>query len=551
MFCGKCGQELENDARFCHNCGATIGAEAAPAVNEPGVSAVAVPAQQKKKGLKVLIPVIAGVALVAVVVMLLTGVFASDSARLMKAMTKSGQAYAAAAEKLELPDLGYMEEEQAYSAEMSLWLEDMEYYEELHGLGIRAVVDMSVPQRQMGMTIAPYFGAADLLNVQMKLDDDKIYLSGGDLTGGKFYMVNTETLGADLNNMGMNESDLENFGFNIFEMAQQMQQVSQGSETFALEIAEACKTFAESVEVEKTGTETVAVNGNDLSCTAYDMLIPQEAMNTLLDSVKNSYIKLNDETNQGYMEVLGSMGLPDYVMEEMEASMEYSGTDYEEMFASLTEALDTLGDIELDMYVSGGYVVAVVYEKEIDGSQIKVVLNLGGGENYVDDLSLSVNTDGYETRITSTGNHSGADGKFTDETVVEEVYDDGDSYILLVTELSYEPKAEADNFKFTMDMEEGYMEIAMLGQVTSAKDSIHIRLNEIAFAEYDEEFVTLGMEYKIGKYSGSTIDTGNAVALGELTESELMDEMSAIEEYATEWLYDLMENHPELMYMFY
>ena len=539
MFCAKCGLELQDDAKFCHGCGAMTGAEAAPAP-EAGGSA---PMAPKKN--KFLIPVIAGVAVLALVAVLIATVFSIPSGKLMKAMAKSGSAYAAAAEKLELTDLSALEEKQEYSMEMSLWLEEMEYYEELHGLGIRWTADVSVPQRQMGMSIAPYLGAADLLNVQMKLDDDKIYVSGGDLTGGKFYMLNTETLGADLNNMGMNESDLENFGFNIFDMAQQMSQLAQGDETFYKEIAEAGKTFTDSFQVEKTGSETIAVNGIDLKCTAYRVVVTQAAMDTLLDSVKASYIKLNEETNQGYMDVLGSMGLPEYMMEDIEIT----GTDYEEMFGSITEAVDMLGDVELDMYVSGGYLVAAVYAGEIDGSQVEAVLNLGGGENYVDDLSLSVNVDGDEIRITSTGNHSGADGKFTDKTVVENRYDEYCD-TLLTTDLSYEPKAEADNFQFTMDIWEGETIVDMRGQVNTTNDSMHIRLDEVTYSDYYDE-MTFGVEYKIGQYSGTSIDTGSAVALGELTQAELEAEMSAIEGYATDWLYGLMENYPELLYMLY
>ena len=52
--------------------------------------------------------------------------------------------------------------------------------------------------------------------------------------------------------------------------------------------------------------------------------------------------------------------------------------------------------MQMDMYVSGGCVSMIRYEDRLRGRTVKAELELGGGQQYVDDLSLRVEVDGQK-----------------------------------------------------------------------------------------------------------------------------------------------------------
>lgn len=543
MFCGKCGARLEEGAKFCHLCGYTVG--------EEGAEQAVLPVQQKRKKNKFLIPAAAGVAVLALLAVLAVTLLGNPAARLGKAMAKSAGAYAAAAEGLDLPDLTAMAAKQEYNMEMALWLEELPGMEEASGLGIRMTAGSSLPQRQMDMTIAPCLGAADLLSIRMKAEDEKLYFSGGALTGDTFYMLNTETMGQDLANLGMTGTGLEDLSYNIFDLAEEISGFSAGDEQeMAAAITAAAADFWEKVTVEKAGTQTMTVNGCDLQCTAYRVLVPQTASQALVDDLEEIFAAHSQEQKSAYLEIFSGMGLGEDLLDAMGAGMDESQTAYTEAFGKASQVVTQLGDVEIQMYVNGGYLVAAVCQEELEGSQVRVTLELGGVANYADDLCVRVEVDGEELRVTSTGSHTGDGGRFTDETVAE-IIREGEIETVLTSSLSYEPQAPADNFHYNLYVASDDATLDVRGQVEMAEDSIHIRLDELALTDYGKELMTLGVEYKVGPYAPADMDTTGAVALGTLTQEELTQELDAIEGYATEWLFGLLEQFPELLYLLY
>ncbi|RAZ93552.1 hypothetical protein DK853_39685, partial [Klebsiella oxytoca] len=78
------------------------------------------------------------------------------------------------------------------------------------------------------------------------------------------------------------------------------------------------------------------------------------------------------------------------------------------------EIVKTVGDIELDVYVSGGYIAAVVWEDKIEGERVEVTACFGGGKHYADDLSLEMRVSDVRVRLESTGNHGTEGVEYTD-----------------------------------------------------------------------------------------------------------------------------------------
>lgn len=567
MFCGNCGQQLKDDAKFCHGCGAAVGAAETPVQNGNTTDVITgvgagngvgngagggnrVRRTRKKKKNLIWIPIAAAALVLVVLVGILVGsLLGSDSAKLVKAITKSANAYTEAAEKMGVPDLSYIAKDKAYSADVAVKIYEVDGDNSMAGIGARMEMDVSLPKREIGVSATPFFGSADLMTASMKMDNEKIYVGSPELTGDTFYMINTESLGADLNNLGAGVPELEEFGFNLFDIVEQIEKISAQNEKAGEELKKAFAEFVKAIEVDKTGTEEVEINGNDLKCTVYEVVITEDAMADLVDAFEDIYKDMDNV--EDYLVIFESMGLPEEAIAEMqyelEYEMEYAAEDVEEMFDGLREAVDMLRDVELEVYVNDGYVVGAVYDQRIDGTRVEITLNLGGGENYVDDLSLRINADGGELTISSNGNHTGEGGEFTDAFMMAFAEYDYE-YPVLYTYLRYEPKAKADNFQ--LDINTSDVSMLLRGQVTTTSDSISMSLDEVSVFEYDYNLMYIGLDCNIGKYQASSIKTRNAIELGKMNEEQLMHEMEKIEENAMEWAEKLMAEVPELMYIF-
>lgn len=588
MNCRRCGMALQETDKFCSGCGAPVTEQPvevpaaeqsvetpvteqpveAPAAQQPvevpaaeqpagawqqppyaqqPVSAWDAPAPKKKGVSKILIGVIAGVAVIAVVLALIfSRVFASPASQVLKAVSKSAGAFSAASDNLELADMTGLMESGEYSQNVALWIDYMEDYEEVSGLGIRMTADSSLPDREMAMVLTPFLGSADLLDIQMKIEDSQLYLGSPELTGDKFYMIDTETLGTDLTAMGADTAGMENFGFNIFDISETLMEAVEPDEKAQKAFTKAVGNLADAIEVEKDGSETVEVNGKDLKCKAYNVVIPQDEMEDVLDAMED--LAGYDRYIEVYMEMFESMGLPAEIMESLESnSLLLTGSG--DSFGSLRDMLTYLGDIELKVYINDGYVVSVVYVIEIDSGEAELVLNLGGGKNYVDDLSLCiVNFDGDMLAVFSSGKHSGEKGVFTDETVLEMTMD-GYTETLMVSELRYEPEDDG-YFSWELIFEEDESFMLLEGQLTAEKNSMNLRIDELGLYEYGEAIMAIGMEYGIGTYNDDSVEVEDFVALADMTEDDLMEAVNEISENGTVWAADILEQIPELANLF-
>lgn len=555
MFCGNCGAKLPDDAKFCGSCGATVESipvkkpvqQAAPVRPVTPAAPVKPPKQAPQKTTRkapkkpgaMIGGIVGAVAVVALVVVLVLTLFGGDAAKVAKAMAKTAGAYTDAAEKLNLPEVNQLLESGEFSQEVSVWLEGMEYYEELEGVGARMTMDFSTKDKVIGMNLVPYFGSVDIVDVQLKLADSNLHLGSNELTGGNFYHINTETLGEDLAAMELADESIETLGFNVFTVMEQMKAIQEENKEAVKIVSDAAKNLGKAVEVEKTGKESMDINDNDVKCTVYHVMIPEDALGEFLGALEEAYESM--DTTGAYLEILESIGIPKEVLDEMEYGMDSS----DEMFEALDDVLDELGDVELDMYISDGYVMSVVYEGDIDGTDLEIALDLGGGKNYVDDLSIEIIAGENEIALVSNGDHGCKDGEFTDKTTLD-MTEYGEAYRLMTSKMTYDPAAEEDNLSWTISTE--YTSVKMEGTMTSGKDSMYLRLDEISVSEYDTEVVALGAEYSLGAYAGDNMDTGDSVALAELSEDELYEEAEMIAEDFIAWAERMKEEFPDLIY---
>jgi hypothetical protein len=577
MFCNKCGNQLNDDAKFCWACGNSVAPAAAspeaeeviaaptlepeipvmqessvePVIQqpayEPPVWSTPVEPEQPKKPRKKWMPfaIIGGaIAAVAAIVLtlFLTGVFDSDEVRLYKAIGKTTKAFAETSDAMDMPDFQYIQKENAYSAEFGFAMNEFPEYEEVCGLGIRGSMDYNLPGKKLGLILTPSYGSVDLLNVEMKLDNNMFYLGAPEITGNSFYSLNTETLFMDLSNLGGDVNGLENIRINFFELLQILSENTAFSEEDLEKVLKAAEELIKSIEAEKIGAEEITVNGYDLKCDEYEVVITKDALLDYYEVVLN--IMADMDMTDTMTKLCESLNLPEEAMEQMNITSTEIDTD--ELMEALDEMLSQIGDIELTFYLNDGYVMAVVYELELEDAVIEFELNIGGGDNYVDDLSLTMSAGGESFVLESSGNHAGKNGKYTDETKLY-FKDSGTTMTFLTSSLSFDSKKSSDNFQWTLDMDDfASVVINIAGNMSYDSKSMTMDLNDISFTQYGEELFAFSLYYKLGEYDDK-IQIDESVELLKLSENEIAAEINALGEKVQEWAMGMMDQVPELL----
>lgn len=598
MFCPKCGKEITGTAKFCPYCGAQFqegsapsepaapaepaspapespvysapSAPESPAYSAPSApvppvytapqgagsfDASAVPAGGGKKrlGAGLIIGGIVAVVLVAALaVALFGGLFSSPKSQLVKALAKTADAYAAAQKNVDLPDMTKLFQSGSYSQRVSLSLDSFSpevtaYSPELaslKGMGLRLNMDRDQDGRKMDADMALFWDNQDLLSFQVLVDDNKMYFAAPDFTGDSAYGFNTETMGADLVRLGAedDEINISSISFNIFDLAERFSSGDTQDEESAKAHLEAWQQLSDAIEVKKGGKQTIEVNGRNVDATVYHVVVPGDAMKEYIDAMADA-MKAAD-TGASVEEWLEAIGLDRNSIQALVSEMEEVDT-YGELARELRDMADSIGDMELEVYVSGGYVSAVEYSDRIDGTKVEVGLYLGGGDNYVDDWSLSLNVGGEKVSVESTGNHGGRDGVFTDETTIRA---DGTR---LTSVLRYEPKASDGNFEWELKVD-GTASMAVEGQLTLTESVIDLQIDEISFKAAGSKLFTMKGAYYLGPCDGMKVSFSSPKLLAEMSEGELLSLYFDIMNNGEAWSESLMDRlPPELSYYLY
>lgn len=562
MFCLKCGKEIEAGAKFCPHCGAAtsagFGAAGGPSASTPPEPPVyTMPSAQsssawseagqdgnKRRGMPLLIGGIAAAALVVVlIVVAIGGLFSSPKGQVEKAIAKTAAAYAGAGDHLGLPDLGKLLEGRSYTQRMSFALNSLSpeltgWYDlaALKGLGVRMDADYDQKGRKMDAEIAAFWDGEDLAVFQMLVDGGDMLFASPQFTRGEAYGLNTETLGKDLVRLGAqdDEIDVEKISFNLFDLMDKALSSQEQAKEAQAAMGDAYKQLFDAIQVEKGGKQKVEVNGKSLDATLYHVVVPEDAMKDYINAWEDA-MKLVDAQAMS-RDILLSMGFDKGTVDDMLSEADVSDI-YSQMADTLKQAVKTLGDLELEVYVSGGYVSAVEYSDRIQGTKVEVGLYLGGGENYVDDLSLEVALNGQKLTIQSTGDHAAKSGVFTDETTLR-----ADSS-RLTSELRWEPKADNNNFEWELKVD-NTASLSMEGQLTATKNSIDLKLEDLSVKAAGSRLLSLEASYYLGPCQGMRVSFPSRRLLSDMDEDDLMDLAQDIESNAQDWAYDVMDRLP-------
>ncbi|MCI9567089.1 MAG: zinc ribbon domain-containing protein [Lawsonibacter sp.] len=530
MKCSKCGNEIQAGAKFCPHCGGVNGAAAPGGSGGYAGPEAPAPGSKPKKRLGLLIG--GGAALIAVVaalVVVFSGMLASPKGKVEKAFQKSFAAFAQAGEKMEMPDLEKLVQDQKYSQSLALGLNSINSMlvgydmSALEGLGLRMDVDMDCPDRKMGAEMTAYWAADDLLSFQMLADGSELYFSIPQFMGGELYGLDTKTMGDDLADMTGDES-VRGLSFDLFELIAAVSPADPKELEAA--VKKANKALMASAEVERTGSETLSVNGKDTKTSVFHMTIPEDALADYVDEMAEALSAAMDYDKM-YRDAMKSMGMSksdiDYIMSEM-GDMDVYGA----LGDAMQQLVKIVGDLELDVYLSNGYVSAVMWEDKIVGSKVEAALYLGGGKEYVDDISLELKGEGQKIVLESSDDHGAKGGVFTDETTIR------GPFPTISSDYRYDPKGGKDNFSWEIEIQ-GLGSLDMEGDLNASKDSLELHLDDISVKAMGMEVVSFQMDYAIGPCKGVDPAPKSARMITEMSEAQLMEVGYEIEANAERW----------------
>lgn len=524
-------------------------------------------AKKGKKGLAVLGIVAAVLAVVVIAGLVILNI---PSVKVPLALSRSINAYAGIADDIGLNDaLSFISEEKAYDASIALTYQGinemflMAVPEEvdltqLESLGIRMTESVSLSDRRMSATMAAIYQGKDLVNMEMGIDDETAWFALPQLLGDK-YGLDTTKLGEFMlqTDPYMDES-VASFGFNYFDLMELMLKM-EPSEDLKKEFTAAAKELSKALEIEADGSDEIKVNGERLNCSVYNVTIPQDALEDYLDALEDPVDEYLEQILDIVVDMYAAVGAPEEYVTELREEV-LSEADVSQIIGELKDALDYIGDIELEMYIKGGYVMAVIYELEVDGETMVFTLNMGGDGKYVDDFSLTVELEDYFTlELASSGNHNGKGGEYTDKTTVE-MEMDGEN-LRLTNEMTYKPKEDSDNFSWELYMDGSVLEESLSdsmlsgvdakigleaeGQLTIGDKSFSLALEEVTVSGMGMDIVTLGIDYSVGAYSGAK-SAGDVKYINELTEEDLTALAEEAQTNAMTFVEELMEKLPLL-----
>lgn len=298
------------------------------------------------------------------------------------------------------------------------------------GMGIDMVLQSNMDV--CGVYVDGSLAGSTFMTIQMYADDKEIAAA---LPGMVDYVftINRETMADDIQNfvdMGFldQESADEIVAFNE-ENEEKLFSDQAAYDKFLNDFWQACVAFYDKCEVKKGESGRYTVNGKEVDCKGYVLVITGENMAEFLDNIKTAY-----QENEEYVEALFG------VYESAGIEMSYDLDEFYDGIDELAqECRDSEENAEIEFYLYDGK-VARIYAEFDDGEYLE--WNIEGGNFPLENTNIVIG-DKYDTyfeieRIGSDGSKYRAEYKL------------GDEYETYVIDLSYS-KEKGD---FSLGVEE-------------------------------------------------------------------------------------------------
>ena len=531
MVCKVCGRELADTDRFCIECGTVVQAQIQDYTGRTTV--------KRKK--KLWVPILAViVALVIAAAALLPGILIGDAAKLLKAAFKSWNAWRECS-VMDLQAVAELAEQREFTGEYQLWLEDLPEQAQLEGFGIRAALDFSRPQDRFGLVLAPTYGYADLLQAKMLLQGKEMYLGSPELSKDVWYLLHADRLSQDLQALGYDTTKIDTVCNNAVLFWRSLKNVAANTLTAVGNLGNTVLEYKDQLSVTDGGKEEIQVNGNSLKAQRYEIVIPKQVVSAVVDVAEKLYLDQN--SSQMLLELCRSLDMGRKDLETLENDLLNAEDRHEAVFERIRKAVEAQGDMNLQVHISGGYLVRLAFSLKVENAVVDVAAELGGGKYYVDDLSVKASTADIKLlELTSKGSHRAKDGVYTDRSRLTVLGNE-----IFLWDLRYVQASDRDDFSWTVHL--GDTSIKMDGWVNPGKHEFAVHLSEINLVKAGQDLGTCGMELRLGLYLPEQMDTSNHIVLSEMTKEARTAASLDVMGNITEWLGWVRENFPELVSM--
>lgn len=533
MVCPNCGKQTGNGKLFCPYCGAAL---------QSGAGAE----ETKKKRLPIWAFIVGGavLALALCAALLLGGLFGGDRGAVQKAALSSLSAWKDAAEALDLPDMRELTESRKFSQDFSVTIDSVPGMEDgqfsPEGFGLRGSARTDLPGRRASSAWTVIYGAADLLELRLAAEDSLLTVGSPELTGDRVFGLDTATLGRELAALDPELAELSGLSFNIFDISERLLAVEEQNEAAVEQIKAAAVKLYAAAKIKKAGGETLTVNGNSLDCTVYNVVFPAEDVKTFIGEALDAYER--SDTFGAVMDIYRSMGMPEDLLEEMEAANP-AGEALEEAREALEEAEAELKDVEVEVCLNGGMISALRVPAGIGGTDANAAcVYLGGGSRYTDDLSVVFyNEDGTEgASLLFSGDHTAQTGAFTDTMVLRLDGSGGEEAVRSRFTLDSGSGDRAFSWHLTV----GTVELTAEGTLNGGKNALSLSLDTLR-AAFAGEALSLRAAFSLGAYEAPE-PAGDPTMLFSLSEEDLEQLQVELSANVSQWIIGLIGKIPAL-----